>query len=68
MTEVTPNLPHCGNFCKYCFMGTLLFVSDVFVGADSGAETGAKTAGMRTETRHEKMEYFLCTSEIFAVS
>ena len=37
------------------------FVSDVFVGADSGAET-------RTETRHEKMEYFLCTSEIFAVS
>ena len=24
MTEVTPNLPHCGNFCKYCFMGTLL--------------------------------------------
>lgn len=37
------------------------FVSDVFVGADSGAET-------RTETRHEKMEYFLCSSEIFAVS
>ena len=25
MTEVTPNLPHCGNFCKYCFMGTLLW-------------------------------------------
>ena len=25
MTEVTPNLPHLGNFCKYCFMGTLLF-------------------------------------------
>ena len=24
MTEVTPNLPHFGNFCKYCFMGTLL--------------------------------------------
>ena len=24
MTEVTPNLPHCGNFGKYCFMGTLL--------------------------------------------
>ena len=24
MTEVTPNLPHLGNFCKYCFMGTLL--------------------------------------------
>jgi hypothetical protein len=24
VTEVTPNLPHCGNFCKYCFMGTLL--------------------------------------------
>ena len=23
VTEVTPNLPHCGNFCKYCFMGTL---------------------------------------------
>ena len=23
MTEVTLNLPHCGNFCKYCFMGTL---------------------------------------------
>lgn len=37
------------------------FVSDVFVGADSGAET-------RTETRHEKMEYFLCSSEIFTVS
>ena len=27
MTEVTPNLPHCGNFCKYCFMGTLLLAS-----------------------------------------
>ena len=25
MTEVTPNLPHLGNFCKYCFMGTLLY-------------------------------------------
>ena len=25
MTGVTPNLPHCGNFCKYCFMGTLLW-------------------------------------------
>ena len=24
MTEVTPNLPHLGNFCKYCFMETLL--------------------------------------------
>ena len=24
MTEVTPNLPHLGNFCKYCFMRTLL--------------------------------------------
>ena len=24
MTEVTPNLPHFGSFCKYCFMGTLL--------------------------------------------
>ena len=50
--------------------GALIFygLSDVFVGADSGAETGAQTAGMRTETRHEKMEYFLCTSEIFAVS
>lgn len=44
------------------------FVSDVFVRADSGAETGAQTAEMRTETRHERMEYFLCTSEIFAVS
>ena len=27
MTEVTPNLPHLGNFCKYCFMGTLLWGS-----------------------------------------
>ena len=27
MTEVTPNLPHCGNFCKYCFMGTLLYLA-----------------------------------------
>lgn len=44
------------------------FVSDVFVGADSEAETGAQTAEKRTESRHEKMEYFLCTSEIFAVS
>ena len=26
MTEVTPNLPHFGSFCKYCFMGTLLLV------------------------------------------
>jgi len=25
VTEVTPNLPHLGNFCKYCFMGTLLW-------------------------------------------
>ena len=33
------------------------FGSDVFVGAET-----------RTETRHEKMEYFLCSSEIFAVS
>jgi hypothetical protein len=24
VTEVTPNLPHFGSFCKYCFMGTLL--------------------------------------------
>ena len=44
------------------------FVSDVFVEADSGAETGAQTAEMRTETKYERMEYFLCTSEIFAVS
>ena len=28
MTEVTPNLPHCGNFCKYYFMGTLLQDAD----------------------------------------
>ena len=27
MTEVTPNLPHLGNFCKYCFMGTLLYTA-----------------------------------------
>ena len=27
MTEVTPNLPHFGSFCKYCFMGTLLLVT-----------------------------------------
>ena len=38
MTEVTPNLPHCGNFCKYCFMGTLLsenpaaYALDTFTG------------------------------------
>ena len=30
MTEVTPNLPHCGNFCKYCFMGTLLQLASQF--------------------------------------
>ena len=30
MTEVTPNLPHLGNFCKYCFMGTLLSVTPYF--------------------------------------
>ena len=30
MTEVTPNLPHLGNFCKYCFMGTLLSVTHIF--------------------------------------
>lgn len=34
MTEVTPNLPHLGNFCKYCFMGTLLRVEP---GANSSA-------------------------------
>lgn len=22
VTEVAPNLPHCGSICKYCFMGT----------------------------------------------
>ncbi len=27
MTEVTPNLPHFGSFCKYCFMGTLLLLA-----------------------------------------
>ena len=31
MTEVTPNLPHLGNFCKYCFMGTLLFSASHFM-------------------------------------
>lgn len=31
MTEVTPNLPHLGNFCKYCFMGTLLLSARLFV-------------------------------------
>ena len=30
MTEVTPNLPHLGNFCKYCFMGTLLLQQPLF--------------------------------------
>lgn len=34
MTEVTPNLPHLGNFCKYCFMGTLLYVESHFCGDD----------------------------------
>ena len=29
MTEVTPNLPHCGSFCKYCFMGTPLTLDNV---------------------------------------
>ena len=33
MTEVTPNLPHCGNFCKYCFMGTLLYGENAFYSA-----------------------------------
>ena len=31
MTEVTPNLPHLGNFCKYCFMGTLLYDNIGFI-------------------------------------
>jgi hypothetical protein len=31
MTEVTPNLPHLGNFCKYCFMGTLLAPAPLWV-------------------------------------
>ena len=31
MTEVTPNLPHLGNFCKYCFMGTLLAMGTLFL-------------------------------------
>lgn len=44
------------------------FASDDFMGADSRAEAGAKKAETQTETRHEKMEYFLCTSKIFAVS
>ena len=30
MTEVTPNLPHLGSFCKYCFMGTLLYLTGIF--------------------------------------
>ena len=44
------------------------FVSDVFRRAESRAESRAKTAEMRVGNKHEKMEYFLCTSEIFAVS
>ena len=36
MTEVTPNLPHCGNFCKYCFMGTLLWVNGIFFAYQTG--------------------------------
>jgi len=30
VTEVTPNLPHFGSFCKYCFMGTLLRYREAF--------------------------------------
>ena len=30
MTEVTPNLPHCGSFCKYCFMKPLHSVWGLF--------------------------------------
>ena len=30
MTEVTPNLPHCGSFCKYCFMKPLHYGADAF--------------------------------------
>jgi hypothetical protein len=30
VTEVTPNLPHLGNFCKYCFMETLLVGAPCF--------------------------------------
>ena len=39
MTEVTPNLPHLGNFCKYCFMGTLLGSTSFF---------GLQTVGKRS--------------------
>ena len=30
MTEVTPNLPHCGSFCKYCFMKPLHSSGGIF--------------------------------------
>ena len=38
MTEVTPNLPHLGNFCKYCFMGTLLVWRAAFPREKTAAE------------------------------
>ena len=48
MTEVTPNLPHLGNFCKYCFMGTLLSVTpgnfDTPMGQLESAEAQTFTA------------------------
>ena len=41
MTEVTLNLPHCGNFCKYCFMGTLPNgAASVFRGISGGRTNG----------------------------
>ena len=47
MTEVTPNLPHFGSFCKYCFMGTLLLGKPVLP-IESQTVEQLVTAGITT--------------------
>ena len=54
MTEVTPNLPHLGNFCKYCFMGTLLQLN-FYLSAVDGL--------LKKEQDHPSIGLLLCKSK-----
>ena len=56
MTEVTPNLPHLGNFCKYCFMGTLL-VSVLALSVTFGV-TSPKERGLGSSFAQKEKEKF----------
>ena len=46
MTEVTPNLPHCGSFCKYCFMKPLHPCTPLFVAMRHLPPTGGSLCSL----------------------